>query len=133
MMSAKLSRAAAGGLFALASTAMLSTPAFAAAEGHGPVNPWVALAYLISGIFFILALRGLSSPTSAASGNRFGMLGILIAAITTLVFALFVEMVLVPARNAGLPTIVSANLGIVLAYCGLQLYWLLIAEPKPGA
>ncbi|MFC5796309.1 hypothetical protein [Sphingopyxis terrae] len=27
-----------------------------------PINPWVALAYLASGILFILALRGLSSP-----------------------------------------------------------------------
>ena len=46
------------------------------------------------------------------------------AAIITLVFAIFVEMFLVPARDAGLPGIVSANLGIVLAYCGLELYWL---------
>ena len=26
------------------------------------VNPWVALAYLVAGVCFILALRGLSSP-----------------------------------------------------------------------
>lgn len=46
---------------------------------------WVALAYLISGVFFILALRGLSSPVSARRGNRFGMAGMAIAMITTLV------------------------------------------------
>jgi len=55
------------------------------------------------------------------------------AAIITLAFAIFVEMLLVPARNVGLPAMVSANLGIVLAYCGLQLYWLVIVEQKPGA
>jgi len=55
------------------------------------------------------------------------------AAIITLAFAVFVEMLLVPARDAGLPTIVSANLGIVLAYCGLQLYWLGIVQQKPSA
>ncbi len=46
------------------------------------------------------------------------------AAMITLVFAIFVEMFLVPARDAGLPSIVAANLGIVVAYCGLQLYCL---------
>ena len=45
---------------------------------------WVMLAYLISGVFFILALRGLSSPASSQRGNRFGMAGMLIAVGTTL-------------------------------------------------
>ncbi len=49
------------------------------------VNPWVALAYLVSGVFFILALRGLSSPATSRTGNRFGMIGMLIAVVTTLV------------------------------------------------
>jgi NAD(P) transhydrogenase subunit beta len=43
------------------------------------------LAYLISGVFFILALRGLSSPATSQQGNRFGMAGMLIAVVTTLV------------------------------------------------
>src|SRR3546814_16147559 len=47
----------------------------AAAGGHGAVNPWAAVAYLVSGVFFILALRGLSSPASSQRGNRFGMIG----------------------------------------------------------
>ena len=63
--------------------ALLATPA-AASTGE-PVNPWVALAYLISGVFFILALRGLSSPATSQTGNRFGMVGMLIAVVTTLV------------------------------------------------
>ena len=49
------------------------------------VNPWVALAYLIAGICFIMALRGLSSPESSRKGNRYGMAGMLIAVVTTLV------------------------------------------------
>ena len=63
--------------------ALLAPPA-AASTGE-PVNPWVALAYLISGVFFILALRGLSSPATSRTGNRFGMVGMLIAVVTTLV------------------------------------------------
>src|SRR3546814_18572314 len=50
-----------------------------------PINPWVALAYLVAGVFFILALRGLSSPASSRRGNRFGMAGMAIAVVTTLV------------------------------------------------
>ena len=49
------------------------------------VNPWVALAYLVAGVCFILALRGLSSPTTSQRGNRFGMIGMGIAVLTTLV------------------------------------------------
>jgi NAD(P) transhydrogenase subunit beta len=46
---------------------------------------WVLLAYLISGVCFILALRGLSSPTSSRRGNYIGMVGMAIAVGTTLV------------------------------------------------
>ncbi len=45
---------------------------------------WVGLAYLIAGACFILALRGLSSPASSQRGNRFGMVGMAIAVMTTL-------------------------------------------------
>ena len=45
---------------------------------------WVLLAYLISGVCFILALRGLSSPESSRRGNRAGMIGMAIAVATTL-------------------------------------------------
>ncbi len=49
-----------------------------------PINPWVALAYLIAGVCFILALRGLSSPATSRRGNRLGMIGMAIAVLTTL-------------------------------------------------
>ena len=48
-------------------------------------NPWVGLAYLIAGVCFILALRGLSSPATSQAGNRMGMIGMAIAVVTTLV------------------------------------------------
>ena len=43
-----------------------------------------ALLYLASGVLFILALRGLSSPETSRSGNLFGMAGMAIAIVTTL-------------------------------------------------
>ncbi len=46
-----------------------------------------ALLYLIAGVLFILALRGLSSPASARQGNMFGMVGMAIAIVTTLAIA----------------------------------------------
>jgi NAD(P) transhydrogenase subunit beta len=52
---------------------------------HAAAPAWAMLAYLISGVFFILALRGLSSPASSRTGNRYGMAGMLIAVVTTLV------------------------------------------------
>ena len=45
---------------------------------------FAALLYLISGILFILALRGLSSPATSRQGNRFGIIGMAIAVLTTL-------------------------------------------------
>ncbi|MGH6814976.1 MAG: NAD(P)(+) transhydrogenase (Re/Si-specific) subunit beta, partial [Hyphomicrobiaceae bacterium] len=42
-----------------------------------------ALLYLISGILFILALRGLSSPETSRQGNIYGMAGMTIAVLTT--------------------------------------------------
>ncbi len=44
----------------------------------------ISFLYLISGIFFILALRGLSNPESARSGNYFGIIGMIIASATTI-------------------------------------------------
>ena len=44
----------------------------------------VAIAYVVSGVFFIIALRGLSSPESSRRGNIFGILGMVIAILATL-------------------------------------------------
>jgi H+-translocating NAD(P) transhydrogenase subunit beta len=45
------------------------------------------LLYLVAAILFILALRGLSSPSSSRRGNRMGMAGMAIAILTTLAAA----------------------------------------------
>ena len=42
-----------------------------------------AIFYLISGVLFILALRGLSSPETSRKGNFFGILGMIIAITVT--------------------------------------------------
>ncbi|HZC15891.1 MAG TPA: NAD(P)(+) transhydrogenase (Re/Si-specific) subunit beta [Caulobacteraceae bacterium] len=43
-----------------------------------------AVAYIVSGVLFILALRGLSSPVTSRRGNQLGMIGMAIAIATTL-------------------------------------------------
>src|ERR1700726_3948267 len=40
--------------------------------------------YLVAGVLFILALRGLSNPETSRRGNLFGMVGMAIAIVTTL-------------------------------------------------
>ena len=42
-----------------------------------------ALFYLVSGVLFILALRGLSSPETSRQGNLFGIIGMIIAISVT--------------------------------------------------
>ena len=74
------------------------------------VPAWVLLAYLIAGVCFILALRGLSSPESSRRGNRLGMVGMTIAVATTLA----------THEIASLPEIIAAmaiggGVGLVIA------------------
>ena len=51
---------------------------------HVTTPSWAMLAYLIAGVLFILALRGLSSPATSRAGNRYGIVGMTIAMVTTL-------------------------------------------------
>ncbi len=44
----------------------------------------VAIAYLVAAVLFILTLKGLSSPATSRRGNQFGMIGMVIAVLTTL-------------------------------------------------
>jgi NAD(P) transhydrogenase subunit beta len=45
------------------------------------------LLYLVAGVLFILSLRGLSHPTTSQQGNQFGMIGMGVAVLTTLLMA----------------------------------------------
>ncbi|MBW8639224.1 NAD(P)(+) transhydrogenase (Re/Si-specific) subunit beta [Hoeflea sp. WL0058] len=45
---------------------------------------FAAFLYLVSGVLFILALRGLSHPTTSRQGNIYGMVGMGLAIVTTL-------------------------------------------------
>jgi NAD(P) transhydrogenase subunit beta len=49
---------------------------------------FAALLYLVAGVLFILALRGLSSPATSRQGNQYGMIGMAIAVATTLLLRL---------------------------------------------
>ncbi len=48
---------------------------------------FAAVLYLVSGVLFILALRGLSHPTTSRQGNLYGMIGMGIAVVTTLAYS----------------------------------------------
>jgi NAD(P) transhydrogenase subunit beta len=59
---------------------------------------WTALLYLAAAVFFILALRGLSSPRTARRGNLVGAFGALLAVVT----------VFLSARLENIPWIIAA-------------------------
>ena len=48
-----------------------------------------ALSYLICSVLFILALKGLSSPTTSRQGNTYGMIGMALAVVTTFLIPSF--------------------------------------------
>ncbi|MGB3807074.1 MAG: NAD(P)(+) transhydrogenase (Re/Si-specific) subunit beta, partial [Erythrobacter sp.] len=66
--------------------------------------------YLIAGVFFILALRGLSSPASSRTGNRNGMIGMVIAVVTTLVTHDIANIV-----EIGIAILIGALIGVTIA------------------
>jgi len=63
--------------------------------------------YLVSGVLFIMALRGLSHPTTSRQGNVYGMIGMTIAIFTTLALA-------VPSFNGFMLIVAGIALGGVV-------------------
>ena len=71
----------------------------------------VATLYLISGIFFILSLRGLSSPETSRTGNIFGMTGMFIAISSTLLGLESFEILLSNVEFIIVPLLLGAVIG----------------------
>src|SRR5687768_12767157 len=71
---------------------------------------WVLIAYLVAGVCFILALRGLSSPTSSRRGNRLGMAGMAIAVVTTLAIHKIASL-----WEIGIAIAIGGAIGLVIA------------------
>ena len=74
---------------------------------------FAAIAYLVSGILFILALRGLSSPETSRSGNLLGMLGMIVAITTTLLIAKTSSVLTLGLIAAGV--IIGGGIGAIIA------------------
>ncbi len=70
----------------------------------------VAVLYLISALMFIFALRGLSHPESSRLGNIFGIVGMIIAIITTLMFKSVLSYV-----EIGAAIIIGGSIGTFIA------------------
>ena len=69
--------------------------------------------YLISGVLFILALRGLSSPEKSRQGNFFGILGMTLAIMVTFLFVdiLFSSLLFIICALA-----IGGSIGAIIAY-----------------
>ncbi|MDG1438554.1 MAG: NAD(P)(+) transhydrogenase (Re/Si-specific) subunit beta [Emcibacteraceae bacterium] len=74
------------------------------------ITDLTAAAYLIAGVLFILALRGLSSPESSRKGNLYGMIGMAIAVLTTLANPAIVSYTWIAIAIA-----VGGGIGLVIA------------------
>jgi len=74
-----------------------------------------ALLYLVAGVLFILALRGLSNPETSRRGNLFGMIGMAVAVATTLAehppadFAAWVLVIVGVALGGGAGTVIAGR------------------------
>src|SRR6478736_6557878 len=66
-----------------------------------------ALLYLVSGVLFIMALRGLSSPVTSRAGNRNGMIGIVIGGGIGAVTARRIAMTAMPQLVAAFHSLVG--------------------------
>jgi len=69
--------------------------------------------YLISGVLFILALRGLSSPETSRKGNFFGILGMALAIIVTF---LFVDILISSLLFIICALAIGGTIGAIIAY-----------------
>jgi NAD(P) transhydrogenase subunit beta len=75
-----------------------------------------AIAYLVSGVLFILALRGLSSPVTSRRGNQMGMVGMALAVTVTLVTLLGSgDLDPVTLLLIGVGVAVGGSVGVVIA------------------
>ena len=70
----------------------------------------VAILYLISALLFIFALRGLSHPESSRMGNIFGIIGMIIAILTTLMFKSVLSY-----TEIGIAIVVGGSIGTFIA------------------
>ena len=73
-------------------------------------NSMVSVLYLISALLFIFALRGLSHPESSRLGNVFGVIGMIIAIVTTLMFKSVLSYL-----EIGLAILVGGTIGSIIA------------------
>ena len=82
---------------------------------HVTTPSWAMFAYLVSGVLFILALRGLSSPATSRAGNRYGMIGMVIAVATTLVtheIASLLDIIIALAIGGGIGFVIARRIAM---------------------
>ena len=84
-------------------------------EAATTLPAWALIAYLVAGVLFILALRGLSSPETSRTGNRNGMIGMGIAVVTTLVtheLASLAEIIAAMAIGGGIGFVIARRIAM---------------------
>ena len=76
---------------------------------------WIPIGYLISAIFFIFGLKKLGHPRTAPRGNQYGMMGMAIAVITTIVDMNFLPDGIVGWTLIGSGLLIGSLIGYIMA------------------
>ena len=103
-----------------------------------------ALLYLVAGVCFIMALRGLSNPETSRQGNLYGVIGMVIAIVTTLLtphvqsyWLIIIGLIPLALRGVGYKAMSAESLlrrnliiygfgGIVAPFLGIKLIDIII-------
>ena len=79
------------------------------------LEDWVSIGYLVSAIFFIFGLKNLGHPRTAPRGNQYGMLGMAIAVVTTIIDMNFFPDGIVGWTLIGSGILIGSLIGYIMA------------------
>ena len=79
------------------------------------LSDWVSFGYLISAILFVMGLKKLGHPRTAPKGNQYGMMGMAVAVLTTVIDMNYLPDGIVGWTIIGSGLIIGSLIGYIMA------------------
>ncbi len=79
------------------------------------LSDWVSFGYLISAVLFVFGLKKLGHPRTAPKGNQYGMMGMAVAVITTIVDMNYLPEGIVGWTIIGAGLVIGSSIGFIMA------------------